>query len=415
MTMRRVVITGLGAVTPVGADVKTYWDAITHGRSGIATMTLVDPDPLPCKVAAECADFDGTDVLGAKLVRRLDRSAQIGLVAAHQAWADADLDGKVDKDMTGVAFATGIGGIGSLLWGERTRLERGPDRVSPFTVPMLMANATAGHVGMAFGLRGPNFCTATACAASNHALGLALQTIRMGDADAMVAGGTESAFVPVTITAFAQMTALSTKYNDRPTEASRPFDSGRDGFIVGEGAGALVLEERESALRRGARIYAELAGFGQSADAYHVTLPAEDGGGAALAMQRACKSAGIRPEQVGYINAHGTSTPPGDISETKAIKVAFGDHAKRLAVSSTKSMIGHLIGAAGAVEGIATVLALRDGLLPPTINLTDPDPACDLDYVPNTARKADVEYALSNGFGFGGHNAAIAFRRHPEG
>jgi 3-oxoacyl-[acyl-carrier-protein] synthase II len=267
---------------------------------------------------------------------------------------------------------------------------------------------------MSFGLRGPNFCTTTACAASNHAIGLAFQAIRHGEADAMVAGGSESAFVEIALVAFAQMTALSTKFNDRPQEASRPFDSLRDGFVMGEGAGALILEEREHAMRRGANIYAELIGFGQSADAFHITAPSEDGSGAALAMGRALRSAAIEPSDVGYINAHATSTPTGDISEIRAIRLAFGAHADRLAVSATKSMIGHLFGAAGSVEGIATVLAIRDGILPPTINLTDPDPACDLDLVPGRARKVDVEVAMSNGFGFGGHNAVVIFRRHEE-
>jgi 3-oxoacyl-[acyl-carrier-protein] synthase II len=412
--MRRVVVTGLGAVTPVGIGVKSYWDAIIDGRSGVGPLTIVDPEGLASRVAGECNDFDAAAMLGAKVAKRLDRSVQLGLVAAHEAWEDAGIEGTTDRDMTGVAFATGVGGIGSLLAGERTRLDKGPGRVSPFTVPMLMVNATAGHVAMTYGLRGPNFCTATACAASNHALGLAFQMIRTGEADAMVAGGTEGALTPVSIAAFSTMMALSTRYNDRPEEASRPWDTGRDGFVIGEGAGAMILEEREAALRRGARIYAELAGFGQSADAHHITLPAEDGGGAALAMTRALASAGIRPEDVGYINAHGTSTPQGDIFETRAIRKAFGEHADRLAVSSTKSMIGHLVGAAGAVEGVATVLAVRDGILPPTINLHDQDPECDLDYVPNVARKADVEVAMSNGFGFGGHNAAVAFRKHHD-
>jgi 3-oxoacyl-[acyl-carrier-protein] synthase II len=313
-----------------------------------------------------------------------------------------------------VAFATGIGGIGSLLASDKVLREKGPNRVSPFTVPQLMPNAAAGQVAMSFGLRGPNFCTTTACAASNHAIGLAFQAIRQGEADAMVAGGSESAFVEIALVAFAQMTALSTKFNDRPQEASRPFDSLRDGFVMGEGAGALILEEREHAMRRGADIYAELIGFGQSADAFHITAPSEDGSGAALAMGRALRSAAIEPSDVGYINAHATSTPTGDISEIRAIRLAFGAHADRLAVSATKSMIGHLFGAAGSVEGIATVLAIRDGILPPTINLTDPDPACDLDLVPGRARKVDVEVAMSNGFGFGGHNAVVIFRRHEE-
>ncbi len=371
--MRRVVITGLGAVTPVGVGVDAYWEAITAGRSGVGPLTLVDPDLVPSKVAAECNEFDPNRALGPKEARRLDRSTQFAMTAAREAWEGSGIGEQVDRDMTGVVFATGIGGISSLLASDKVLHAKGPNRVSPFTVPQLMPNAAAGQIAMSYGLRGPNFCTTTACAA---------------------------------------VTALATKYNDHPEEASRPFDALRNGFVMGEGAGALILEEREAALRRGATVHAELIGFGQSADAFHITAPSEDGSGAALAMRRALASAGIEPETVGYINAHGTSTPAGDVSETKAIRLAFGGHADRLAVSSTKSMIGHLFGAAGAVEGVATVLAVRDGVLPPTINQTDPDPACDLDYIPNQARKADVDVAMSNGFGFGGHNAVVVFRRH---
>jgi 3-oxoacyl-[acyl-carrier-protein] synthase II len=395
--LQRVVVTGLGAVTPVGVGVKNYWDAICAGQSGVGPLTLVDPEPVPSKVAAECLEFDPAASLGPKEARRLDRSTQFALTSAREAWEDSGIEGAVDKDETGVVFATGIGGISSLLSSDE----------------VMRTNAAAGQIGMKFGLRGPNFTTTTACAASNHAIGLAFQAIRHGEATAMIAGGSESAFVQVALVAFGQMTALATKFNDRPTEASRPFDALRNGFVMGEGAGALILEEREHALARGAVIHAELVGFGQSADAYHVTAPSEDGSGAALAMRRALRSADLAPEAVGYVNAHGTSTPAGDVSETKAIRLAFGDHADRLAVSSTKSMIGHLFGAAGAVEGIATILAVRDGVLPPTINQTDPDPACDLDYVPNQARKAEVDAAMSNGFGFGGHNAVVIFRRHP--
>jgi len=410
--VRRVVITGLGAVTPVGVGVDAYWEAITAGRSGVGPLTLVDPDLVPSKVAAECNEFDPNRALGPKEARRLDRSTQFAMTAAREAWEGSGIGEQVDRDMTGVVFATGIGGISSLLASDKVLHAKGPNRVSPFTVPQLMPNAAAGQIAMSYGLRGPNFCTTTACAAANHALGLAFQCVRSGEADAMVAGGSESAFVDIALVAFAQMTALATKYNDHPEEASRPFDALRNGFVMGEGAGALILEEREAALRRGATVHAELIGFGQSADAFHITAPSEDGSGAALAMRRALASAGIEPETVGYINAHGTSTPAGDVSETKAIRLAFGGHADRLAVSSTKSMIGHLFGAAGAVEGVATVLAVRDGVLPPTINQTDPDPACDLDYIPNQARKADVDVAMSNGFGFGGHNAVVVFRRH---
>jgi 3-oxoacyl-[acyl-carrier-protein] synthase II len=410
--VRRVVITGLGAVTPVGVGVKAYWDAITAGRSGVGPLTLVDAEPLPSKVAAECLDFDPAASLGPKEARRLDRATQFAMTAAREAWEDARIEGGVDKDETGVVFATGIGGIGSLLASEKVLHSKGPNRVSPFTVPQLMPNAAAGQIAMKLGLRGPNFCTTTACAASNHAIGLAFQAIQHGEAAAMIAGGSESAFVDIALVAFAQMTALATKFNDRPEEASRPFDALRNGFVMGEGAGALILEERDHALRRGAQVHAEVVGFGQSADAFHITAPSEDGSGAALAIRRALRSAELEPQAVGYVNAHGTSTPTGDASETKAIRLAFGDHADRLAVSSTKSMVGHLFGAAGAVEGVATVLAVREGTLPPTINQTDPDPACDLDYVPNQARKAEVEAAISNGFGFGGHNAVVVFRRH---
>ena len=412
--MRRVVVTGLGAVTPVGVGAKAYWDAITAGRSGVGPLTLVDPEPVPSKVAAECLDFDPAASLGPKEAKRLDRSVQFALTSAREAWEDARIDGAVDRDETGVVFATGIGGISSLLASEKVLHAKGPNRVSPFTVPQLMPNAAAGQIAMKLGLRGPNFCTTTACAASNHAIGLAFQAIRQGEAVAMIAGGSESAFVDIALVAFAQMTALATKFNDRPEEASRPFDALRNGFVMGEGAGALILEDRDHALRRGAQVHAELIGFGQSADAFHITAPSEDGSGAALAMRRALRSAELEPEAIGYINAHGTSTPTGDASETRAIHLAFGDHAGRLAVSSTKSMIGHLFGAAGAVEGVATVLAVREGILPPTINQTDPDPACDLDYVPNQARKATVEAAMSNGFGFGGHNAVVVFRRHAD-
>ncbi len=410
--MRRVVITGLGAVTPVGIGVPAYWDAICAGRPGVGPLTLVDPTLVPSKVAAQCLDFDPKAALGPKEARRLDRATQFALTSALEAWQDAGIENGVDKDMTGVAFATGIGGIGSLLASDKVLREKGPNRVSPFTVPQLMPNAAAGAIAMRLGLRGPNFCTTTACAASNHALGLAFQCVRSGEAEAMVAGGSESAFVEIALIAFAQMTALSTHFNDRPQEASRPFDARRDGFVMGEGAGALVLEEREAALRRGATIHAELVGFGQSADAFHITAPSEDGSGAALAMRRALATAELPPEAVDYVNAHATSTQAGDISETRALKLAFGDHAERLAISATKSMIGHLFGAAGAVEGVATALAVREGILPPTINLTDPDPECDLDYVSGEARKADVEVAMSNGFGFGGHNAVVVFRRH---
>jgi len=413
--MRRVVVTGLGAVTPYGNGIEPFWEGISAGRSAVGRLTSVRSEGLTSKVAAECTNFEPVPALGAKLARRLDRSTQLAVVAAKGAWTDAGIDGHVDRDSTGVVFATGIGGIQSLLWSQRVMEEKGADKISPFTIPRLMPNAAAGHIAMELGVRGPNFCPVTACAASNHAIGLGWQSIRVGESDAMIVGGTESGLTELTIAAFGQMAALSTKYNDRPSEASRPFDAGRDGLVIGEGAGAMILEERDAALARGARVYAEIIGFGQSADAFHITAPSEDGAGAALALERALRSAGVNADDVGYINAHGTGTPAGDVSETKAIRSVFGDHADSLAISSTKSMTGHLFGAAGAVEAIATILALRHSLLPPTINQSTRDPECDLDYVPNEARKASVEIGLSNGFGFGGHNAVVAFRREAEG
>lgn len=408
---RRVVVTGLGAVTPYGRGVRPFWEALTNGRSAVHTLSSVASDALPSRVAAECRDFDPIPELGPKLSKRLDRCSQLALVAARDAWRDAGIEGAGDPDSVGVAFATGIGGIRSLLLGQKVLSEKGPDRVSPFTIPNMIPNAAAGQIAMDLGIRGPNFCPVTACAASNHAIGQAGQSIRMGEADAMVVGGTESGITELTIAGFSQMAALSTRYNDRPQEASRPFDAGRDGLVMGEGAAALILEEREAARTRGAQVYGEVMGFGQSADAFHITAPSEDGSGAALALRRALRAARIAPEDVGYVNAHATATVAGDVSETRAIRAAFGAHADSVAVSSTKSMTGHLFGAAGAIEAVATLLALRDGILPPTINLVSPDPDCDLDYVPNQARETRVDVALSNGFGFGGHNAVVVFGR----
>jgi 3-oxoacyl-[acyl-carrier-protein] synthase II len=412
--VRRVVVTGLGAVTPVGIGVKAYWDGISAGRSGVGPLTLADPDQLPCKVAAECRDFDPTGAIDAKQVGRLDRATQFALSACQEAWHDAGIEGHVDREQTGVVYGAGLGGVDPLLAGDRALRREGPDALSPYTARQLLPNAVTAEIATSLGLRGLSLSISSACAASNHAIGLAFQMIRDGSAEAIVTGGAESALAETIVVAFAQMAALTTGYNDRPVQASRPFDSLRDGFVIGEGAGSLILEEREHALRRGASVYAEVTGFGQSADAFHLTAPSEDGAGAALAMRRALRSAGLEPGDVDYINAHGTSTPQGDVSETRAIRLAFGEDADRLAVSSTKSMIGHLFGAAGGVESIATVLAVRDGILPPTINQTDPDPACDLDYVPNQARKAEVRFAMCNGFGFGGHNAVVVFGRHGE-
>jgi 3-oxoacyl-[acyl-carrier-protein] synthase II len=409
---RRVVITGLGAVTPLGTGVPALWDGLSTGRSGIAPVTRFDPGVIPCRVAGECRDFDPTALLGAKQARRLRRVEQLGLVAAEEAFSDSGLT--PDADATGVSFATGLGGAVAFQETLQVFAEKGARGISPFAVTQAMSNAGAAGIALRYGLHGPSFCPVTACAASNHALGMAYQSIRYGEADAMIAGGAEASLSPVILAMFCQMRALSTGHNDRPSEASRPFDARRDGFVPAEGAGALVLEERDGALARGARIYAELAGFGQTTDAFHIAAPNPDGTYAALAIQSALRVGGIDPRSVGYINAHATGTTIGDVAEVRAIRAAFGAHADNLAVSSTKSMTGHLGGATSAVEAVATVMALTTGVLPPTINLTDPDPGCDLDCIPGVARRSRVEVALSTAFGFGGHNTAVVFRSYEK-
>ncbi|SFU56392.1 beta-ketoacyl-ACP synthase II [Alicyclobacillus macrosporangiidus] len=412
---RRVVITGLGVVTPIGSDVPTFWRNLVEGRSGVSRIDAFDVSDYPTKIAAVVRDFNPEPYIDKKELRRLDRFTQFAIAAARQAVEDAGLEiHEENAERVGVYIGSGIGGIHTLLENYRTLLDRGPRRVSPFVVPMMIANMASGQVSILLGAKGPNSAAVTACATGTHAIGDAFKIIERGDADVMIAGGSEAAIVDLALAGFSNAKALSTR-NDAPEKASRPFDKDRDGFVMGEGSGVIVLEALDHALARGARIRAEIVGYGMSGDAYHVTAPHPEGEGAYRAMAAALRDAGIRPEDVDYINAHGTSTDLGDVLETVAIKRLFGEHAKRLAVSSNKSMIGHLLGAAGGVEAVATVKTIEEGILPPTINLETPDPQCDLDYVPNVARPAPVRYALSNSFGFGGHNAVIVLSRYqPE-
>ncbi|MCL6633776.1 MAG: beta-ketoacyl-ACP synthase II [Alicyclobacillus herbarius] len=409
---RRVVITGLGAVTPLGNDVSTFWDNLVAGRSGISRIESFDVSNLPVQIAGQVKEFEVEKYLDPKEARRIDRFAQFAIAAAAQALKDSGLDiNEENADRVGVYIGSGIGGIQTLLENHIVLRERGPRRVSPFMIPMMIANMASGHVSILTGARGPNSASVSACATSTNAIGDAYKIIERGAADAMLAGGSEAAIVDLAIAGFANMKALSTR-NDEPTRASRPFDKDRDGFVMSEGAGVLMLESLEHALARGARIYAEIVGYGMSGDAYHITATPPDGSGAYRAMREALRDAGLRPEDVDYINAHGTSTELNDKSETLAIKELFGEHAYRLAISSNKSMIGHMLGAAGGVEAVATVKTLVEGILPPTINYETPDPECDLDYVPNQARQAQPRVAMSNSFGFGGHNAAIILKKY---
>ncbi|MDB5094609.1 MAG: Beta-ketoacyl synthase, partial [Candidatus Eremiobacteraeota bacterium] len=412
---RRVVITGLGAITPLGNSCEAFWDGLIAGRSGVGPIQAFDPGKLTTKIAAEVRDFDPDALFGRRDARRMDRYAQFALAAAREAMADANLPEDADvRERTGAIVGTGIGGIITV---ENTTFEVGPekkwDRISPFFVPMLMANAASAQISMTYGLKGPLFAVSSACASANDAMAIAFDKIMLGEAVAIVTGGSEATVIPTAMGGFCSMKAMSTR-NDDYQHASRPFDAERDGFVLGEGAGILVIEEREFALARGARIYAEVLGYGQSADAYHIAQPDPESKGVILAMERALQRSGVRPEQIGYINAHGTSTPLGDLAESQAIERVFGEHARNgLAVSSTKSMHGHLLGAAGAIEGIATALALDRGIIPPTTNYAVPDPECTLDYVPNVARKVpDLAFAMSNGFGFGGHNTSVVFAKH---
>ena len=410
-TERRVVITGLGVVTPLG-NLDTFWQNLVAGQCGIDKITIFDAAAFDTKIAGEVKNFDPTPAFPSpKEIRRTDRYSQFGIHAAWQALNDsgADLD-KLNRDEIGCIIGSGIGGLDTVTTQHKILIERGPGRLSPFMIPMLISNMASGLFSMYQNLRGPNYATVSACATANHAIGEAWRTIKMGDAVMMFAGGAEAAVVPIGIGGFCAMKAMSTR-NDDPTHASRPFDKERDGFVMGEGAGVLVLEDLEHAKKRGAKIYCEIVGYGNTADAHHLTAPAPEGEGAARCMKMALRQAGLNPQDISYINAHGTSTPQGDVCETQAIKTVFGAYAKKLAVSSTKGATGHMLGAAGAVEMTACTLAIQHGVVPPTINYQVPDPDCDLDYVPNTAREMPVNAIINNSFGFGGHNASIAAKK----
>jgi 3-oxoacyl-[acyl-carrier-protein] synthase II len=411
MNDRRVVITGIGVVSPVGNDLETFWASLKAGRSGISRYEAFDSERFDCKIAGEVRGYDPTPFYRTpKDVRRSDRYTQFAVGAAKMSVEDSGLDmSAIDLDRAGVMIGSGVGGLATMETQVTQMLTKGPDRTSPFMIPMMISNMASGFISMEHGLRGPNMAIVTACATANHCMGEAWRIIKFGDADVMLTGGSEACVVQVGIAGFTSMRALSLR-NDEPERASRPFDKDRDGFVMGEGAGVIILEEYEHAKKRGAKIYCELAGYGLTADAYHMSAPMPGGEGAARCMHMAMKHAKVNPEEVDYINAHGTSTPIGDICETKAVKHAFGDHAKKLAVSSTKSMTGHLLGAAGAIEMAACIMAVRDSILPPTINLENPDPECDLDYVPNTAREKKVKVAISNSFGFGGHNSSVLIK-----
>jgi 3-oxoacyl-[acyl-carrier-protein] synthase II len=407
---RRVVVTGLGAVTPLGIGVEETWKNIKAGKSGIGKITKFDASTLPSQIAGEVKNFKPEEFMPAKLVSRIDTFIQYAIAGARMALEDAKLPLKDLGDEVGVIIGVGMGGVGLIEHYTRVFDEKGYKRVSPFFIPMIIPNMAAGQVAILFGAKGPNSAVCTACAAGNHAIGEAFRIIREGKAKVMICGGTESVITPLCIAGFSVMKALSTR-NEEPEKASRPFDAQRDGFVVAEGCGILILEDLEHAQKRGAKIYAELIGYGFNSDAYHMTAPPPNGEGAAKCMELALQDAGIEPSQVDYINAHGTSTPLNDVAETRAIKSVFKEHAYKLMVSSTKSMTGHLLGGAGGLEAVITVLALYEGIVPPTINLENPDPECDLDYVPNYARCADIKIALSNAFGFGGNNACLIFKK----
>ena len=411
---KRVVITGLGCITPLGNDVSTLWRNILAGKSGVGMIKHYDTSQFKVKIGAEVKDFDGVAKFGVREARRMDRFAQFGLAAAIQAVEDAGLViTQSNRDRIGVILGTGIGGMNTLYEQMGIFFQRGPDRVSPFLVPMMLPDTAAGMVAIQLGVRGPNMAIVSACASGTNALGEAAEVIRRGSAEVVISGGSESVLVPIAMAGLGVMTALSMR-NDEPERASRPFDKNRDGFVMGEGAACLVLESLENAQGRGARILGEVTGYGTSNDAYHISAPAEDGAGAALCMQIALNNAGLSVEDINYINAHGTSTTLNDKSETAAIKTIFGKQAYKIPVSSTKSMTGHLLGAAGALEALICVKVLQDSTLPPTINYETPDPECDLDYVPNHARRAQVNHIMSNSFGFGGHNASIILSQYNE-
>ena len=407
---KRVVVTGVGVISALGHDKQTFLDALLAGKSGVRSIERFDTTDYPVKIAAEVRDFDPLQYIDKKMVRRMDRFSQYGVAASTMALEDSGYKVEEDPYSIGALIASGVGGLDTFYEQIGILREKGPERVSPFFIPMIIANMAAALTSITLGLQGPVNATCTACAAATNALGDAFNIVRRGDAVAMIAGGAEAAINEVGMSAFAAVRAISAR-NDEPERASRPFDAGRDGFVMGEGSGVLVLEELEHAQKRGAHIYAELVGYGMTGDAFHLTEPVESGEPAGLAVKRALKDGGVDPSEVDYVNAHGTSTPLGDIMETNAIKFALGEHAKKVMISSNKSMFGHCLGAAGGLEAAATVLTMEAGKVAPTINLDDPDPQCDLDYVPNAARDAEVNVAVSNSFGFGGHNATIAFRR----
>jgi 3-oxoacyl-[acyl-carrier-protein] synthase II len=410
---RRVVVTGMGAITPVGNDVATTWRSLIEGKSGTAPITKFDASKFPVRFAAEVKGFNALDYMERKEAKRADQYTQYAIAGARQAMTDANLIERngMDPDRIGVIIGSGIGGLKSFEEQHDVYRERGVGKISPFFIPMFIADIAAGIVSMMFNAKGPNYATVSACATSAHAIGDAYRTIQYGDADVMITGGAEATVTPMAIGGFANMKALSER-NDSPETASRPFDATRDGFVMGEGAGILILEELEHALKRGATIYAEIVGYGATGDAYHLTAPAPDGEGAQRAMKRALKDAGLEPKDIQYINAHGTSTPANDFNETRAIKAVFGEHAKSVNVSSTKSATGHMLGAAGAVEAIVSAMVVGSGVIPPTINYHTPEPELDLNYTPNTSVKRDVNAVLSNSFGFGGHNTTLAIKRY---
>jgi 3-oxoacyl-[acyl-carrier-protein] synthase II len=411
-TQCRVVITGLGVVTPLGHQLDAFWNHLVAGQCGIDRISAFDATPFDTQIAGEVKNFDPTPAFPSpKEIRHTDRFSQFGVFAAHRALLDSGLElERENHDEIGVIIGSGIGGLATTIKQHKVLLDRGPDRLSPFMIPMLISNMASGLFSMFYNLRGPNFATCSACATANHAIGEAWRAIKMGDAQVMFAGGAEAAVVSIGIGGFCAMKAMSRR-NDDPKRASRPFDKERDGFVMGEGAGVVVLEELEHAKQRGAKIYCEIVGYGNTADAYHLTAPSPDGEGAARCMKMALKTGGLNTEDVSYINAHGTSTPQGDACETQAIKAVFGQYAKKIAVSSTKGALGHMLGAAGGVEMSICALAIKHGVVPPTINYQVPDPECDLDYVPNTARELKVNAVINNSFGFGGHNASIAAKK----
>lgn len=412
MPKQRIVITGLGVISPFGDGVAPFWDAISNGKNGIGNVTLFDATELNCRVAAECRDFDATKYMDPKEAKRSDRYTHFAVAAAKLAMEDANLvDGAVDPERFGVLIGSGVGGMDTIEKQSRAFIERGPRRVSPFMIPNLLANMSSGVVAIEVGAKGVNFSVVSACATGTHAIGEALLHLQMGREDIILAGGSEAAVTPLSFAGFCAMKAMATNFNDEPQRASRPFDADRCGFVMGEGAGVIVLERYEHAVARGAKIYCEISGYGATCDAYHITSPDIEGRGLAQCLSRTMEDAGVTPEQVDYINAHGTSTPYNDKFETAAIRKVFGAAADRLMVSSTKSMTGHMLGAAGAIEAAVCAKTIETGIVPPTINYEHPDPECDLDYVPNVARKADVNVAISTNLGFGGHNGALLFRK----